>query len=625
MSEFLDLLKQSQLSDNANSLYLSCLGRPELTKGELSVLIPDLSPENFTSVINELMSSNLLIQITSAKPEIPEYYLAILPFTVFLKYFSTISDMISSNQELINNSINQVFKGEHKIELNSAFNQFQMLVKEHTEAITSQKKDFEINLGELEKINELNKTLDNLNEILTRINDATTSLHQNIRGITQSQFGNLIQILKTIKTQLGIELNKIDNRKYAYESIKLMEEVFSAEFQEMVDRFTDTIFSLVDMEFQNYNNQVNQLIDDSITKKVDEPIRSITNNLGEIKNESKSIVSNMVNRFDSKLEEIKRIILTNKDSLPNNLQNLGNIIKDNVNNLFQDSINKISDLKEPIENLLRQFHVDNPYSKKLSIDNIWLIRSTSKVNEEIQSLIKNSKGEVSVIIPRIEDYLSEKIIKEIPNHLLVKIASSNQPTDSVLTDIINKSNIEFRILANENIVALMGDHNHVIIGVVNKDSDDSLNNLVGIGSNFKPLVDMLTPIIETSWSAAKPPKLMPATAPQPIAQIGERLESRVEPKLGDKIGMEINAAFDNLIEKLNKLQGWEFSNELQKVSDLIFEKAGFSVSTTLHKISTMVGIFKPKYVDLENSDKTQIFTSIESWKQEIFSKTGMHL
>ena len=472
MDELHELLKNHQLTEDAISLYINCIEKAELTKDEIISLVPQLSSENFIAIINELINLNLYLQIPSKKPEIPDYYLAISPFSILLENFSNINEIILSNQELIKNSINQVFKGDNKIELNSAFTQFQMLAKEHTEAITSQKKNFENNMVELGKIDELNKTLDNLNEIVTNLNDATTTIHQNIRGVAQSQFGNLIKILKTIRTQLGIELKKVDS-KHVDEIVNLVEKVFSSEFKEMVDRFTDTIFSLIDLEFQNFETLINQLIYESIKLKVQEPISSITSNLLKIQNDSRMIASNMINKFDDKLEEIKRILITNKDSIPTNLKNLENIISDNINEIFQDSTNKILELKNIIENIQSKF-------------------------------------------------------------------------------------------------------------------------------------------------AAAPKR-------QLVAKAGEGLESQVEPKPGDKVGLLINTALNELLEKINKLQGYQFSNELQKISDLITEKAGFSVSSTLHKISTMVSIYKPKYADLDNSDKTQIFTSIESWKQEIFSKTGMHL
>ena len=472
MDELHELLKNHQLTEDAISLYINCIEKAELTKDEIISLVPQLSSENFIAIINELINLNLYLQIPSKKPEIPDYYLAIPPFSILLENFSNINEIILSNQELIKNSINQVFKGDNKIELNSAFTQFQMLAKEHTEAITSQKKNFENNMVELGKIDELNKTFDNLNEIVTNLNDATTTIHQNIRGVAQSQFGNLIKILKTIRTQLGIELKKVDS-KHVDEIVNLVEKVFSSEFKEMVDRFTDTIFSLIDLEFQNFETLINQLIYESIKLKVQEPISSITSNLLKIQNDSRMIASNMINKFDDKLEEIKRILITNKDSIPTNLKNLENLISDNINEIFQDSTNKILELKNIIENIQSKF-------------------------------------------------------------------------------------------------------------------------------------------------AAAPKR-------QLVAKAGEGLESQVEPKPGDKVGLLINTALNELLEKINKLQGYQFSNELQKISDLITEKAGFSVSSTLHKISTMVSIYKPKYENLEIDDVTQIYKAIELWKQEIFSKTGMHL
>ena len=115
MSEFLDLFKQSQLTDEAISLYINCVGKLELTKDELISSFPQLTSENFTTIINELIDSNLFIHITSKKPEYLEYYIAIPPFSILLENISNINEITTSNQELINNSIARVFKGDQKL------------------------------------------------------------------------------------------------------------------------------------------------------------------------------------------------------------------------------------------------------------------------------------------------------------------------------------------------------------------------------------------------------------------------------------------------------------------------------------------------------------------------------
>ena len=192
------------------------------------------------------------------------------------------------------------------------------------------------------------------------------------------------------------------------------------------------------------------MINESIKLKVQEPITSITSNLVKIQNDSKMIVSNMINKFDNKLEEIKRILITNKDSIPTNLKSLENLISDNINEVFQNLENKVLELKNSIESIQLK-------------------------------------------------------IASAPKHTLV-------------------------------------------------------------------------------------------------AKEGKTLE----PKPGDKVGLLINNALNELLEKLNKLQGYQLSIELQKISDLITEKAGFSFGSTTHKISTMVSKYKPNYDNLESEDITQI-------------------
>jgi len=86
-------------------------------------------------------------------------------------------------------------------------------------------------------------------------------------------------------------------------------------------------------------------------------------------------------------------------------------------------------------------------------------------------------------------------------------------------------------------------------------------------------------------------------------------------KTGEKTGILIKTAFDNLIQKLHNLKGEEFSTELQKIADLVLENRGFSV--TLHKLRSLINQYRFNDLSLDEKDIKQIIDNIESWKKKL--------
>ena len=175
--------------------------------------------------------------------------------------------------------------------------------------------------------------------------------------------------------------------------------------------------------------------------------------------------------------------------------------------------------------------------------------------------------------------------------------------------------------------------------LVNKDSKDPLDNLIGIGSDFRPLITILTPIIEASWATASGETVpsqkihhiekietqkIPFAHEAPVESVEtqttestqDSFVSNIYPKPGDEVGMQINTAFDLLIQRLKTATGEEFSNELQKIADLILEKRGFSV--TLHKIRSLINKYKEQLAPIiSQKEKDEIFEEIEEFKKRL--------
>jgi len=91
--------------------------------------------------------------------------------------------------------------------------------------------------------------------------------------------------------------------------------------------------------------------------------------------------------------------------------------------------------------------------------------------------------------------------------------------------------------------------------------------------------------------------------------------SKPHPKPGDEAGIMINNAFNELANKLSKINGEDFSKELQDIADLVLEKKGFSV--TLHKLRSTINQYKMFVNPLTKENIAQIKQDFEEWKAKI--------
>ena len=660
MDEF---LKQLQLSEDAIKVYKESLGSPPLTYYELySSLVPNVSTEDFASIINELTETDLLIQIVPQKPEVLLHYIAIPPFTPILNYYKNIHTNLINIQDavsgLLSNSLSQLFHENKAIELEALFNNFSDIKKDVMEDSLIQKQDAKEIFEDFEDIKS------NLKKSISDFRLTKSKLQEKISDHTQTQFSELINNLTRIKSVLITNIKSLELKKKEERVVVVIENVFKDEIRKFLGEFISTTDKLIEKEFQDFEQ--------SIKKKVTEPVTNLLESAIQSGNDLNLLFLTALSNMEKSMNQIQKIIKEDQENLSNDLKKLENSILENANEIVKDSMNQVSGLSAPIENIMRQFLEKNLLSYKRGIDNAWLINTHVKINEEIVNLLSNSKQNLIIIVPKIENYLNLDQFQNIPKDLKVKIVSSDPHTNSVVKSFKTMNNLEYRTLKNENIIALSGDDNHINISVLNTESKDVLNNIVGIGSNYKPLISVLSRIINAIWVAAEPdygrpikevkpipspvekklpPERIPSAVPVkeqikteiqqvtaiPEPQTGvtedksaspEKIEpavqpqirsdftSKIHPNAGDQAGMIINTAFNMLISKLSTITGGAFSKELQDVSDIILERKGFSV--TLHSVRSMINKYKEQESLLDDAEKMEIFDAIENWKQRLF-------
>jgi len=81
-----------------------------------------------------------------------------------------------------------------------------------------------------------------------------------------------------------------------------------------------------------------------------------------------------------------------------------------------------------------------------------------------------------------------------------QLASSDLKNDRLFQHFKQMPNIEFKNIENEKIVALKGDETQLVIAIIQYDSKDPLNDCTGFGTNYPPLITLLSPIVNLLWN-----------------------------------------------------------------------------------------------------------------------------
>ncbi|MHA1526136.1 MAG: hypothetical protein ACTSQD_03820, partial [Promethearchaeota archaeon] len=515
MDEF---FKQLQLSNDAIEIYKGALGKIPLTFNELHLLIGDLSIENFTNILNELKNSNLIVEIAPQKPEILLHYIAIPPFTPILAYYNNIKANLSTIQDavqgLIVNSLNEIFKNKkkNKIELDTLLKQFQEINNDIAEDSLIQKQDVEEIIKDFENIKEIKKTLGKLNSL-------NNNLYRQIENTFQTEFIQLLKTLTTIKTEINNHIRLLELKKKEPKVIAVVEDIFNANLNKIINDFSSKLLEIIGLEFKNFEAPLKKAI---IT-----PINTTVDKTFQFQNDFKLLYLNVINDFELKMNKIHEIIMSNKTNLENELHNLIDVISTSVNEIAKDSIDQVSMLSKPIENTMGQFLKRLMQTELMNIDNIWIIKSNIKIQDEIQHLLTISKNELILIIPNLEPYLNIEQVSNLPPELKIKIVSSEHHTNSIVKKFKEIPNIDFRTFKNDKLIVLISDDKYLIINILQEYSKDPLNDVIGISINYLPLISFLKPIIYTTWSTAEPdyatpgthktpPKPVPVRKPEPI-------------------------------------------------------------------------------------------------------------
>ncbi|TFG02736.1 MAG: hypothetical protein EU542_04220 [Promethearchaeota archaeon] len=653
-----DFLKQLNLSDDATQIYLKCLGKAPLSSFEIYSIVPKLSQEEYTETLNELLDLGLLVPIQTEDPNMIMTYLFIPPFNPIITYIANINANLDSikNQlhQLIAKTLKTTVEKNKLLELDTVFQATQEIKKDIEEETIIQKQDVEDIVQGMENIN--------------IIGDALKDLHQRIKGVTQTEFSNLINMVTTIKDEIITQLGYLELKKHEDSVKKLIERVFKQNSEDLIENFTNQLYDLIEKEFSNTRESLN----------------NITKSIFQFRDDFKMLLVNTVNNYEQKLNKIIDMIKTKNGALSKDLEQFEKLILDNFEVVIKNSVDSIAALNNPIDKVMKNYFHSYVSPEKIQLSDLWFINSISRVNENINNWIAKSNHEIKLILPKLETHLSIDSFKIVKSTTKIKIASSEAHTNSFVKSLKSMKSLEYRMLRNEDIIILKGDEEYLLIGILNSSSQDPLNDFIGFATDNSSYFSLLKNFIQSMWEkgstelyqapqsigtktedipSAKPLQTSPIKKIQPSIEVPDHIKaskkesssskrvviksplqdktpkssppkdietnldlsktiqqqvdfvSKTQPKPGDEAGIIINNAFNELAQKLNKMNGEDFSKELQKIADIVLEKKGFSV--TLHKLRSTINQYKMFVHPLSKENIEQIKQEFEEWKAKI--------
>ncbi|NHJ19307.1 MAG: hypothetical protein EAX91_00080 [Candidatus Lokiarchaeota archaeon] len=644
-----DLLKSIQLSDTALELYLRCVGQAPLSSFELFSILPNISQEDFSNIIKELTEAGLFVPIKLQGSELFLQYLSLPPINPILNYYNNINtnlDVLKGQlQLLISNSLSTIFQENKLVELDSMYKATQDLWKDIEEDVIIQKQDIEDIVQGMENLKVIEKVIENL--------------QQSIKGITQTQFSYLIKLITNIKTDINNQIGYLELKKNEKPVLDAIENVFKENFNKFLKDFTANLHRLIEAEFKNTIESLNNIV----------------NSTFQFRNDFQLVLLNMLNSYEKKINVIIELIKTKRDTLDADLNDFENVIIENFKEIIYHSIDSVAALNNPINNSLESYL---KLTTTVGDIDFWDINSVSRANEEIIFNISQSRQKFMVIVPKLEDHIAYDDFKDISKGVKIELASSEPHTNSHVKALKELKNLEFRTLKNDNIMVCKSDDNYLLIGLIRESSQDSLSDFIGFATSNKSVIKLFLSVVNTVWDTAtsslyetpkslgisplkesnvvktsnpissshfkvtqtksktpvkEEPSFQEVKLSDKFTTVSEKIQKKIEipsekvnvahESIKDKEPIEANedssvfikTAFKTLIQKLHKLNGEEFSEEMEKIADLILEKKGFSV--TLHKIRSKINQYKTHLGHLSDVDINHIIESIEEWEKHI--------
>ncbi len=651
-----NFLTQLNLSEEAINVYLESLNHPFLTYSDLQAIVPNVEEVDFTNIIDNLLELDLILKIVPEKGEILTRYYSIPPITNIITYFQNIEQNFSTIQEniqkLIIQSVNNIFQQKSEINLNDVQTQTQEIFQDFKDRTLLERKDAE-------------DITENF-EVVRGVDNQYLDLQNNIIKITQAKIGTLIKTLSGLKNDIIEEVRRYIPTGVEESSaiINIIKKNFKREIDNITETFLDSILDDFREEFEKIS------------------FTPIINQVLESKKEYNTLLMDLINNFEKNFEELSHIIEEKSKTFKPHLEELKEQIIYKTNQIIQNSIQQIVDLNKPPQDVISDCRQLIYAQENLVMNDIWVLNSINQMKEELLFAIKNTKNDLLIIIPQLKGYISDDLLKDLPEQPEIFIASSDHFVNSKVKEIADMEKVSFKQYNKTNFIGIRSDKNFIALGIIDKSKDDPLDNVIGFGTNNQMILKSLTNRLNKIWSSAKQdtgalktekpvekplkrPSVKKVSPPKPRKQKGieggafssvsdriKDIESRgqKEPQPSSDIkppevrnrkkesvetspgGIEdfVSNIAPSEDDEVGNLINDAFNDLLEKLNELTENQFGQELENVADVILENKGFtvslhhirrFARKFnqdTPLTQEEKSEIFENIEEWKQKLF-------
>jgi hypothetical protein len=629
MEEF---LTPFNLSNEAIDLYLKLYGKNPLSLNEAHLLKPNLSKKELVETFNELFQAKLLLNITPEKSFILGHYIAIPPlYSIFNTLYNIKEDCLGkSGAAKLQSIINNTFKSQGKIELDNLYKDFQKLQKDVNRDITTIKEELDSLLNKIEGDKEktdflekyeaelkniINSQLASIAVILLQMkasfqdklkkvgisNDQWNALKNEIKDILGLGIHEKSKEIEDIISEEFVEIKNILADKYEgtlkekFESKSVHLGILNI-FKNEIDKFHKALLlkkNNISLDLSSMEKIMNAEIEKTyhnLTDTISHEINSIENTFIKIIEDYSIVFKSIIDfvwpvKSRAKIyEEILNLLKKSKSEIIIIIPNIENFIPINQLNKCDAELDIKIISSDPFDSeIVNKISVNNNIEfKRLENNNFIGILSDSsyliigayfeRIEDPLENVIgigTSDKELITLLKPQILEKYNEakppkeKQINEGFNYIIENINEvKGRKISKILQDILDVAfEMEGISLDVLELKLLIGKLRNVNVPLNNEWKKQVINKIEEFNRKFSTLELNSPPEFKVYDSEVLHEKQEPA-----------ELMLDIKPDYLD----DVSAMFDLLLEKIDNLKGFEISNLLGDMMEIILKFQGFS-------------------------------------------------
>jgi hypothetical protein len=625
------LLKSFNLSDNAINIYLKGLGRFPYTFSEIQAIIPNVPEKEVKQIVNDLIEKKLVLLVNPKYSESIPHYIIIPPYSAILNNLNDLTevsdekkieeseknpvldkfrenifqdlekisgeliDLISHKEnsgqtvEILSEVEDNVKKFAHVIlndvigmisplrmqsgvdarDFSKLINSIKQKISESEEIVAnmfSQFKDIVKNLGSPNIQAEVEAFKTFIRKLGESIDKGVQELSIGAGTPSSERMQILEKSLYTILTDY-ISVNKDSLEKFwtinSYEKIKEIISRLLEKCKKEIIIIVPTIEDFIPME----NFQLDYSEDSSLTQKISQKstIQKKPGRTGpSITKKQKKEIIDKIDVVAKKVAELKGYELSH---------DIADILA------FISEINPESTVIDSIQGWLNRLLVIRKHLD--SNTQYLLLENIEKWKKDYPKVKKIEEQPEQDVVDELKSKFADgKTTKENQSmEVNIEIISSDSHENKHALALAKKTYINYSQYKKNNTIAIIGDNSSLVFGVYKKKTNNSTFEINGFFTTYKPIIELISPIIDEIKGKAKLPK-----------------------------EIEINKGFNEIIENINDFRGAKIAKKLKALLDVVFEKDGISLD--ILELKLLTGKLEKLYQPLDNEMKEYVINEL---------------